>query len=81
MQIISPKPLPKDLHMPCYACETELATHVCRFHIDELFVQVCLCRACMKIDTDRLLKSTIGLQALDGDAPEAVHFDEFTTDL
>ena len=81
MQIISPKPLPTDLRMPCYACETEPATHVCRYHIGELFVQVCLCRACMKIDTDRLLKSTIGLQALEGDFPEALRRKEFTTDL
>ena len=81
MQIKSPKPLPVDLRIPCYACESEPATHVCRFHIGELFVQVCLCRACMKIDTDRLLKNTIGLQALEGEFPEAYHFDEFTTDL
>jgi hypothetical protein len=81
MQIISPKPLPTELYMPCYACETEPATHVCRFHIGELFVQVCLCQACMKIDTDRLLKNTIGLQEFKGELPKASHFEEFTTDL
>jgi hypothetical protein len=81
MQIQSPKPLPADLYMPCYACETEPATHVCRFHIGELSVQVCLCQTCMKIDTDRLLKSTIGLQALEGEFPMAHRLEEFTTDL
>jgi hypothetical protein len=35
----------------------------------------------MKIDTDRLLKSTIGLQALEGELPEAFVLEEFTTDL
>jgi hypothetical protein len=81
MHIKSPKPLPVDLRIPCYACEIEPATHVCRFHIGELFVQVCLCRACMKMDTDRLLKNTIGLQALESESPEAFRFEEFTTDL
>ena len=70
MQIMTPKPLPAELYMPCYACETEPATHVCRFHIGELFVQVCLCRVCMKIDTNRLLKNTIGLQAFKSESPE-----------
>lgn len=65
MQIITPKPLPENLQMPCYACETEPATHVCRYEIGELSIQVCLCRACMKIDTKRLLKSTVGLQEVD----------------
>jgi hypothetical protein len=81
MQIKSPKPLPVDLHMPCYACETTPATHVCRFYIGELFVQVCLCQACMKIDADRLIKSTIGLQTLEGEFPADFHFEKFTTDL
>jgi hypothetical protein len=35
----------------------------------------------MKMDTDRLLKSTIGLQALEGEFPEAFRFEELTTDL
>ena len=81
MQIKSPKPLPADLRMPCYACETEPATHVCRYNIGELSVQVCLCKACMKIDTDCLLKGTIGLQALEGDFPDAYSIEEFTNDL
>jgi hypothetical protein len=81
MQIQSPEPLPADLQMPCYACETEPATHVCRFHIGELSVQVCLCRECMKIDTDCLLKSTIGLQSLEGDMPDAYRIKEYTNDL
>ena len=62
MRIEEPKPLPVDLHMPCYACETEPATHVCRYQVGELAVQVCLCGKCMKMDTQCLLKNTIGLQ-------------------
>jgi hypothetical protein len=81
MQIVSPKPLPTELKMPCYACETEPATHVCRFHIGELFVQVCLCRVCMKIDTDLLLKNTIGLQEVDGEMPKVSDLEGVTTDL
>jgi hypothetical protein len=81
MQIISPKPLPTELYMPCYVCETEPATHVCRFHIGELFVQVCLCRVCMKIDTNRLLKNTIGLQECEGEFPKVSRLEGLATDL
>ena len=59
-----PQRLPENVHMPCYACEEIPATHVCRFQVGELAVQVCLCEACMKIDTTRLLKNTIGIQGL-----------------
>ena len=62
MKIEEPKQLPADLHIPCYACEKQPATHVCKYQVGELAVQVCLCRECMKIDTQCLLKNTIGLQ-------------------
>ncbi len=62
MKIETPKELPSDLKMPCYACETQPATHVCRYQVGEIAVQVCLCRSCMKIDTQCLLKNTIGLE-------------------
>ena len=62
MKIEEPKQLPVDLQMPCYACETQPATHVCRYQVDALAVQVCLCCECMKMDTQRLLKNTIGIQ-------------------
>ena len=81
MQIKAPEPLPVDLRMPCYACETEPATHVCRFHIGELSVQVCLCKACMKMDTDRLLKGTIGLQMLEDPMPDHYRIHKYTADL
>ena len=57
-----PQRLPADLHMPCYACENQPATHVCRYQVGELAVQVCLCDECMKMDTECLLKNTIGIQ-------------------
>lgn len=57
-----PQPLHKDLNIPCYACESQPATHVCRYKVDELNVQVCLCCDCMQIDTRHLLKNTIGIQ-------------------
>jgi hypothetical protein len=57
-----PKSLPNNLGMPCYACQKQLATHVCRYRIGELAVQVCLCPECMQMDTQRLLKNTIGIQ-------------------
>lgn len=59
-----PKPLPENVQMPCYACELSPATHVCRFQVGELAIQVCLCEDCMKMDTTRLLKNTIGIQGI-----------------
>ncbi len=64
MLIEPPKPLDQNLGMPCYACEKNPATHVCRFKVGELTVQVCLCSKCMQIDTKRLLKNTIGINGL-----------------
>ncbi len=64
MRIETPQPLPDGVHMPCYACEKLLATHVCRFKVGELNIQVCLCPECMKMDTASLLKHTIGIQGL-----------------
>ena len=59
-----PQPLPANVQMPCYACEKRPATHVCRYKVGELAIQVCLCDACMKMDTTRLLKNTIGIQGI-----------------
>lgn len=59
-----PTKLPSDLHMACYACEDRQATHLCRYQVGELAVQVCLCDQCMKMDTECLLKNTIGIQDL-----------------
>ena len=57
-----PQKLADNLQIPCYACENQLATHVCRYQVGELAVQICLCDSCMKIDTERLLKNTVGIQ-------------------
>jgi hypothetical protein len=54
--------LADNLRIPCYACENQIATHVCRYQVAELAVQICLCDNCMKIDTERLLKNTVGIQ-------------------
>jgi len=64
MVIETPKLLPEHLEMLCYACEEVAATHLCRYHVGDLVVQVCLCELCMKIDTHRLLENTIGIQSL-----------------
>jgi hypothetical protein len=56
--------LADNLEIPCYACEQRSATHVCRYRVGELAVQVCLCDSCMKIDTACLLKNTVGIQDL-----------------
>ena len=69
MEVITPKPLPAELQMPCYSCETQPATHLCRYQVGELGIQVCLCDACMKIDTKCLLKSTVGLDENDAAIP------------
>ncbi|RJQ72778.1 MAG: hypothetical protein C4519_18385 [Desulfobacteraceae bacterium] len=63
-----PKRLPEHLNMPCYACEKQTATHVCRYKLGDLAVQVCLCPECMQMDTHRLMKNTIGIQEV-GQAP------------
>lgn len=57
-----PKRLPDNINMPCYACEKQAATHIRRFKLGELYVQVCLCADCLKMDTQYLLKNTIGIQ-------------------
>ena len=62
MLIDTPKLLPESLELPCYACETRPATHVCRYQLGELMVQVYLCNECMKMDTRCLLENTIGIQ-------------------
>lgn len=56
------KELPAGMKIQCYACKDQPATHVCRYQVDELLVQVCLCKECMKIDTEYLLKNTIGIR-------------------
>lgn len=62
MLIETPKRLSEDMEMLCYACDEVSATHLCRYQVDELIVQVCLCDECMKMDTKRLLENTIGIQ-------------------
>ncbi len=60
------KRLPKELNMQCYACEKDTAVFVCRYKVGEMMIQVCLCEKCMQIDTERLLKHTLGID-LDDD--------------
>ncbi|MDA8138595.1 MAG: hypothetical protein M0036_08065 [Desulfobacteraceae bacterium] len=62
MIVETPKLLPENVSMPCYACGNESATHLCKYKMGELSIQVCLCKACMQMDTAQLLKNTIGIQ-------------------
>lgn len=62
MIVEAPKPLPGDISMNCYACMVVPATHVCKYKVGELSIQVCLCERCMQMDTEQLLKKTIGIQ-------------------
>ena len=62
MTMNSTKELPAGINMSCYACDDLPATHVCRFQVEDLRVQVCLCDQCMKMDTDDLLKNTLGIE-------------------
>ena len=68
MMIETPQPLPETLEMQCYCCEIQQATHLCRYMVGDLAVQVCLCPGCMKIDTRRLLENTVGIQGIAGHA-------------
>lgn len=70
MEVQDPKPLPLGMNLSCYACESAVAAYLCRYTIDELSVQVCLCRDCMNLDTNALLKNTIGIDDL-SDLPAA----------
>lgn len=70
MKINEPRKLPAGIVMRCYACEERPATHVCRYQVDELMIQVCLCKECMKIDTEQLLKNTIGIGEPPGSAAQ-----------
>ena len=73
----SPKPLPADLGMHCYACNIRPATHLCRYKIGEMAVQVCLCDECMQMDTRRLIEHTIGIQeAVSRPSDDHLVFDE-----
>ena len=56
------KLLPAELNMTCYACELQIAVYLCRFAVGDLAVQLCLCKDCMKLDTNHLLKNTIGIE-------------------
>jgi hypothetical protein len=62
MKINESKELPAGMKIQCYACDDLVATHVCRYQMDELSVQVCLCEKCMKIDTEELIKNIIGIK-------------------
>lgn len=57
----SAKELPVGIKMSCYACGNLQATHVCCYHVDELKIQVCLCGECMQMDTEDLIKNTLGI--------------------
>jgi len=78
MLIEDPIKLPNDMHMPCYACEKLPATHLCRYKIGDLIIQICLCLECMQMDTRRLLKDTVGIQDIQIEHPGENHliFDE-----
>jgi uncharacterized CHY-type Zn-finger protein len=62
MTAYNAKELPASIKMSCYACGDLQATHVCRYQLEDLRVQVCLCGQCMKMDTEFLLKNTLGIE-------------------
>lgn len=70
MLVMPPQPLPQSVEMRCYACEEHSASHVCRYKVGELAIQVCLCPNCMKLDAQRLLTGAVGIQGLQ-EAPSA----------
>lgn len=73
----SSKPLPENLSMLCYACNAHPATHLCKYKVGEMTVQVCLCGACRQIDSKRLLEHTIGIQeVVEKPAEDHLVFDE-----
>lgn len=61
----SPKELSENIDIDCHCCGGRTATHLCRFRLGELPVQVCLCEACMQLDTAEVFEKTLGLSCLD----------------
>ena len=61
MFVQSPKLLSENIHIDCYCCGGRPATHLCHFRLGQLPVQVCLCQACMHLDTAELFEKTLGL--------------------
>ena len=61
----SPKKLSEDIEIECYCCGADSATYLCRFRLGELPVQVCLCDACMQLDTAEVFEKTLGLSCLE----------------
>jgi hypothetical protein len=61
----SPKKLSEHIDIECYCCGSRSATHLCRFRLGELPVQVCLCEACMQLDTAEVFEKTLGLSCLE----------------
>ena len=57
----SPKKLSENIKIECYCCGERSATHLCRFRLGQLPVQVCLCEACMQLDTAEVFEKTLGL--------------------
>ena len=62
MEIQNTRLLPQELNLVCYVCEAETAVFLCKFNVDDLAVQVCLCPNCMKLDTSEVIRNTIGIQ-------------------
>jgi hypothetical protein len=57
----SPKELSEKIQIDCYCCGARIATHLCRFRLGQLPVQVCLCEACMQLDTAEVFEKTLGI--------------------
>ena len=60
-----PEELSEKIDINCYCCSSRSATHLCRFRLGELPVQVCLCETCMQLDTAELFEKTLGLSYLE----------------
>lgn len=61
----APKQLSENIGIDCYCCDSRTATHLCRFRLGELPVQVCLCEACMQLDTVEVFEKTLGISYLE----------------
>jgi hypothetical protein len=57
----SPKELSENIRIDCYCCGERIATHLCRFRLGQLPVQVCLCQTCMQLDTSEVFEKTLGI--------------------
>ena len=48
------QPLKKTIHLACYSCKNNEASHACQFEWDGVNYQLCLCSECLAMGEKQL---------------------------